>query len=198
MGRQHSAVSLSGSGHGGAVADRAVSASGDGPVISVWAPSAMAYAKVESVSGLSDLLAAWDLQARTVAQLRAPQLALQSPCLGWTVRDVLNHSLGVTAKLTEFASGLTDVPHAPPGDLLGADPALAVRTAAQRGRRAWTHADMTRRCHLPFGTFSAEATIGLNLFDVLAHTWDVTTAAGWRRKPATTICGWPRSPQPEK
>ena len=37
---------------------------------------------------------------------------------------------------------------------------------------------MTRQCHLPFGTFPASLAAGNNLFDVLAHTWDIAAAAG--------------------
>jgi hypothetical protein len=36
---------------------------------------------------------------------------------------------------------------------------------------------MARPCHLPFGTFLASVAAGINLFDVLAHTWDVAAAA---------------------
>jgi hypothetical protein len=38
---------------------------------------------------------------------------------------------------------------------------------------SWTMVDGTRLCHLSFGTFSADAAAGINLFDVLAHTWDI-------------------------
>ncbi len=131
---------------------------------------------VEVVQRLEDLLGALAAQGRIVGQLRGPQLSLNSACPGWTVREVLNHSIGVTRKLTDFASGVTDAPHSAPGDHLGGDPQLAVQTAAEDARKAWTQADLTRRCHLPFGTLSAEATIGLNLTDVLAHTWDIATA----------------------
>jgi len=131
---------------------------------------------VEVVQRLDDLLGALALQDRTVGQLQAHQLSLNSSCPGWTVGDVLNHSIGVTRKLITFASGVTDAPHSPPGDLLGGDPQRAVQTVAEEARKAWTHADMTRRCHLPFATLPAQDTIGLNLFDVLAHTWDIATA----------------------
>ena len=39
-------------------------------------------------------------------------------------------------------------------------------------------ADMERPCHLPFGTFPASLAAGINLFDVLAHTWDIAAATG--------------------
>lgn len=35
---------------------------------------------------------------------------------------------------------------------------------------------MTRTCRLSFGAFSAEAVAGINLFDALAHTWDIADA----------------------
>jgi hypothetical protein len=37
---------------------------------------------------------------------------------------------------------------------------------------------MGRTCQLSFGTFSADAVLGINLVDVLAHTWDVAVATG--------------------
>lgn len=32
---------------------------------------------------------------------------------------------------------------------------------------------MSRTCRLGFGVFPAETAAGINLFDVLAHTWDI-------------------------
>ena len=32
---------------------------------------------------------------------------------------------------------------------------------------------MSRSCRLGFGVFPAETAAGINLFDVLAHTWDI-------------------------
>jgi hypothetical protein len=36
---------------------------------------------------------------------------------------------------------------------------------------------MTRICELSFGLFTADVAAGVNLFDVLAHTWGSATAA---------------------
>jgi hypothetical protein len=96
------------------------------------------------------LVAALETQVTTGRQVRAPQLPLPSACPGWSVREVLNHSIGVTLKFTGFAAGVTDHPRAPAGDLVGRDHALALRSAAGSARAAWASADMTRRCHLPF------------------------------------------------
>jgi uncharacterized protein (TIGR03086 family) len=124
------------------------------------------------------LVAALETQVTTGRQVRAPQLPLPSACPGWSVREVLNHSIGVTLKFTGFAAGVTDHPRAPAGDLVGRDHALALRSAAGSARAAWASADMTRRCHLPFGTFPAGLAAGINLFDVLAHTGDIAIATG--------------------
>jgi uncharacterized protein (TIGR03086 family) len=124
------------------------------------------------------LLAALDVQARTGQQIGPGQLSLSTPCPLWPVRQVLNHSIGVTLKFASFAAGHTDHPRAPAGDLVGDDHALALRSAAEAARVAWASTDLTRLCSLPFGTFPAGLAAGINLFDVLAHTWDMAAAAG--------------------
>jgi uncharacterized protein (TIGR03086 family) len=124
------------------------------------------------------LVAALDTQVRTGRQVRIAQLGLESACPGWSVHDVINHSLGVTLKFAGFAAGRTDHPRAPAGDLVGPDHALALTRAAEAALVAWASADLTRPCHLPFGTFPADLAAGINLFDVLAHTWDIAAATG--------------------
>ena len=94
------------------------------------------------------------------------------------MREVMNHSIGVTLKFADFAAGGSDHPRSPPGDLVGRDHRRALRSAAAAARAAWASADMARPCHLPFGTFPASVAAGINLFDVLAHTWDIAAATG--------------------
>jgi uncharacterized protein (TIGR03086 family) len=124
------------------------------------------------------LIGALETQAATGARLRPAQLPLASTCPGWSVRDVLNHSIAVTLKFALFAAGTVDRPQEPTGDLVSADHVLALRSAAAAARAAWASADMTRRCRLSFGTFPADLAAGINLFDALAHTWDVAAATG--------------------
>jgi len=124
------------------------------------------------------LVAALDSQVETGRQISAAQLGLDSPCPGWSVREVINHSLGVTLKFADFAAGRTDHPRAPAGDLVGNDHVIALERAAGTARAAWADADLTRACHLPFGTFPASLAAGISLFDVLAHTWDIAAATG--------------------
>jgi uncharacterized protein (TIGR03086 family) len=131
------------------------------------------HAVTPVVNHREPLLDALALQLDVVRTLEPPDLLRPSRCEGWSVRDVLNHSMGVTVKFTDFAAGRTDQPRTPPGDVLGRDHRAAFEGVAQSARVAWASADMSRVCRLPFGTFSADLTAGINLFDLLAHTWDV-------------------------
>jgi uncharacterized protein (TIGR03086 family) len=122
---------------------------------------------------VTTLVGALELQLDVVQLVPADGLDLMSRCDGWTIREVLNHSLGVTRKFADFASGVTDEPHSPPGDLLGQDHRAAMRSTVNQAGAAWRTADMSRTCRLTFGAFPAEAVVGINLFDALAHTWDI-------------------------
>lgn len=122
------------------------------------------------------LLSALDLQLEVVSQLSVEHLDAASKCSEWTNRGVLNHSLGVTHKFAAFARGATDEPHAPPGDLMAGGHVAATRDAAGAAQ-AWSTAELTRVCRLSFGSFPATVAAGINLFDVLAHTWDIAPPA---------------------
>jgi uncharacterized protein (TIGR03086 family) len=123
------------------------------------------------------LIEALRVQVQVVERLAEPDLTLASACPEWSVGEVLQHSVGVTRKFTDFAAGRTDSPKAPAGDLLIPDHRTALQVTEAAARQAWTHTDLTRTCHLPFGSFSASEAAGINLFDVLAHTWDVAVVA---------------------
>jgi uncharacterized protein (TIGR03086 family) len=109
-----------------------------------------------------------DSSARLVGRITASQLHLITPNPGWTVRDVIGHSIGVTLKFAAFAAGTTDQPRTPKGDLVGADHHLAFEKAAQAAKASWA-VDLSRTCLLPFGEFPADLAAGINLFDLLAH-----------------------------
>jgi uncharacterized protein (TIGR03086 family) len=122
---------------------------------------------------IDGLVAALELQRDVAVAIDPDDLRMPSGCDGWTVRAVLDHSIGVTTKLAAFAAGDTDEPHAPAGDLVGSDHVVTMRTLVEHATRCWASVDLGRTCRLPFGTFTADEAAGINLFDVLAHTWDV-------------------------
>ena len=120
------------------------------------------------------LVQALDVQVAVCEDITREQLALGSMCEGWTVGDVINHSVGTTTKFAAFASGATDSPHAPDGDLVGPDHRHAVRAARNpSGRRAGPPPTRRGRATCRSGTFSSDLAAGINLFDVVAHTWDI-------------------------
>lgn len=89
-------------------------------------------------------MTAVEAQWRVGRQVAPADLRRDTKCPGWSVFDVLNHSIGVTLKFAEFASGSTDRPRSPTGDLIGdsLDDALGSMVAATR--REWESADMSR------------------------------------------------------
>jgi uncharacterized protein (TIGR03086 family) len=119
------------------------------------------------------LTAVLDAQVAVGNSVQGSQLSVASACRDWSVGEVMNHSIAVTTKFTQFALGATDRPHDPAGDLLGSDHRSALRSSTQAAKGAWAAADPTRLCHLSFGVFHAEHIAGINLFDALAHTWDI-------------------------
>src|ERR1039458_8176474 len=67
------------------------------------------------------LVDALSTQWRVGRQTAASDLPRASTCPGWSVRDVENHSIGVSLKSADFASAKTDHPRPPPGDLIGSN-----------------------------------------------------------------------------
>jgi uncharacterized protein (TIGR03086 family) len=132
------------------------------------------------VDRVAALVEALQLQLDVVGRIDPAGLAAGSRCPGWTVREALQHSLAVTSKFADFAAGTTDAPRTPTHDLLGGHHRAAAEDVVARATAAWAAADLARTCTLPFGTFPAEAAAGINLVDVLAHTWDVADPLGLR------------------
>jgi len=104
---------------------------------------------------VSDLIAALGLFGEVVADLAGRDFDVVTRCTPWSVYDVANHVAAVTMKFTMFASGETDLPRTPRGDVLAGDPVSGFEAAARASQLAWESVDPTRRCHLPFGVFPA-------------------------------------------
>jgi uncharacterized protein (TIGR03086 family) len=125
---------------------------------------------MEVVAALIDaLVGQWTVGRRATSA----ELSATSKCPEWSVLDVIGHSIGVTMKFTDFVSVATDHPRSPSGDQVGGSIDLALRSSLVSAKLAWSSADKTRECHLPFGIFAAELAAGISLMDVLAHSWDI-------------------------
>ena len=128
-----------------------------------------------------------DLLRRTVAEtdrlvqgLDEQQLAIQTPCADWTVRDLLNHITGgatMFAVSAEQGSVPDDVAATLGGDLLGDDFKGAWAAASQRALAAFELPGvMEKTVTLPFGSMPAGVALNIAIFDVATHACDLATA----------------------
>ena len=125
----------------------------------------------------SALDASYSQTAGLVAHFGDGDLAAPSPCAGWDVRALLNHLLGTTWMFTLVNNGLAAGEDA--GDVIGADPLLAVTTAAKENVASWGRpGSFEGELSYPFGTFPAQGAAMINLGEVVVHNWDVAQATG--------------------
>jgi uncharacterized protein (TIGR03086 family) len=109
-----------------------------------------------------------------IGRVRADQYDDRTPCEKWTVRDLLEHMIGVVGGLGAAAAGK-------PGDAfaLGADPAAQFQEAAAAALEAWrTPGVLDRVIDSGAGPMPGRVLAGINLLDTATHTWDVATATG--------------------
>jgi uncharacterized protein (TIGR03086 family) len=118
--------------------------------------------------------------AAIVKGVAAEQLRADSPCAGWDVRAVVNHTIGAMTMFRDaIDSGSADVEAIMSADLVGGDPASsfdrAGREVLDRFRRPGV---IGGTVNLPFGELPASFGIALLTNDVVVHGWDVARATG--------------------
>jgi uncharacterized protein (TIGR03086 family) len=123
----------------------------------------------------------WKQGAELVEALRPDELTLPTPCAGWDVRSLLNHTLGEVVMMTRVNGGQpggTD-DH---GDLAGDGLALGTLWD-ELGRdnvASWRDGGLEGDRVYFYGTFPAAAAVITNLGEVLLHSWDLAQATGRR------------------
>lgn len=121
---------------------------------------------------------------QVVAGLSATDLALPTPCAGWTVAHVLQHAGGdqraYVAALTG-EGGPTDDPFSPSGRLTES-PRELVETALAASAAAFALVDPAGEVStpLPIGPVPALSAAGAAAIDAAVHAWDVAVATGQR------------------
>jgi len=114
-----------------------------------------------------------------VSTVRADQWERPTPCVGWTVRDLVNHVVAENLWTAPLLAGATiaDVGDAYDGDVLGDDPGAAWDAATGAARHA---ADvpgaLERTVHLSVGDTPAAEYISQLFADHLIHAWDLAQA----------------------
>jgi len=112
---------------------------------------------------------------RVIAGTSASQHGDSTPCEEWTVRDLLEHMIGVVGGLGAAAAG-----QPPSGPFeLGADPAAQFEDAAAATLAAWrTPGVLDRIVDGGPGPMPGRVLAGINLLDTATHTWDLARATG--------------------
>lgn len=125
-----------------------------------------------------------DLLARTYDAVRGPMAQLDdnlldrpTPCALWTVRELVEHTIGA---IDMFAAAAGGPPTA--SDVGGPVEATVVDrfdVAVARNLAAWRSlADPGATLTLPFGELPADLVAGMNQLDSLVHAWDIGSALG--------------------
>jgi uncharacterized protein (TIGR03086 family) len=109
-----------------------------------------------------------------ISRVRSDQYDDETPCREWTVREVLEHIIGVVAGLGAAAAG------EPPGAFtLGPDPAAQFEEASAAALAAWRRPGvLDELVDGGPGPMPGRVLARINLLDTATHTWDLATATG--------------------
>jgi uncharacterized protein (TIGR03086 family) len=119
---------------------------------------------------------AWSQGAALVADLTEAELAATSPCAGWDVDALLDHTIVECAMFTRVNHG--EPAHIEGESLDRTDIPGAWAAAASANVASWRDQGVEGDRTYPFGTFPAEASLVINLGEVVVHAWDLAQATG--------------------
>jgi uncharacterized protein (TIGR03086 family) len=131
------------------------------------------------VDAIDALELAWKQGAELIAGLGPEELTRPTPCSGWDVRRLLNHTLGEVVMMTDVnrgrAGGTDD--H---GDLVGDGVSLGALwdETARANVDSWREAGVEGDRTYFYGTFPAGVAVVVNLGEVVVHSWDLAQATG--------------------
>ncbi|HEX3622546.1 MAG TPA: TIGR03086 family metal-binding protein [Acidimicrobiales bacterium] len=126
---------------------------------------------------VDQLADAMDLTGGLVAGVRPDQWGLDTPCSGWSVRDLVNHLVVGHRRFACFVRGepapSLDVDH------LGEDAVAAYRTTADELLEAFRQEGaLDRIVTVPIGPVPGIVALHLRLVEALVHGWDLASATG--------------------
>ncbi|GAO12476.1 putative MerR family transcriptional regulator [Streptomyces lydicamycinicus] len=113
--------------------------------------------------------------AALVAAVRPTDLALPTPCAGWTVRQLLDHMVWENLMATSIAEGAPRTDHT--ADHLGDDHRTAFADSVRAARTAFTGSGMLHRTYGPYEAPGAMI-VQQVVVELLAHGWDLARATG--------------------
>ncbi|BCK72096.1 hypothetical protein Srufu_060490 [Streptomyces libani subsp. rufus] len=113
--------------------------------------------------------------AALVADVRPEDLALPTPCAGWTVRQLLDHMVWENLMATSIAEGTPRADHT--ADHLGDDHRTAFADSVRAAHTAFTGSGMLHRTYGPYEAPGAMI-VQQVVVELLAHGWDLARATG--------------------
>jgi uncharacterized protein (TIGR03086 family) len=120
---------------------------------------------------------ACELNLELIEGLTAEKLNMATPCVEWTVRELLQHQVDSTLSFTAGARGLPTDGLAQP---LGDDPLGTYKSAVEEAWAAFDTAGLLdREVEFPgYGTQSGRTLVAAHFVDNLVHAWDLARALG--------------------
>jgi uncharacterized protein (TIGR03086 family) len=116
---------------------------------------------------------------RRLRTLSEDQWPLSTPCVAWTVRDLVNHVVVTAAMYTRLLDGCSrrEAEDILASDMLGDDPLAAFRAQARSVERAFRRPGaLERPCAHPLFDSTGERLLHARYVDVSVHTWDLARA----------------------
>ncbi|MYT16398.1 TIGR03086 family protein [Streptomyces sp. SceaMP-e96] len=113
--------------------------------------------------------------AALVAAVRPEDLALPTPCAGWSVRQLLDHMVWENLMATSIAEDAPRDDHT--ADHLGEDHRAAFDDSVRAALAAFTGSGMLRRTYGPYEAPGAMI-VQQVVVELLAHGWDLARATG--------------------
>jgi len=119
---------------------------------------------------------AFDAVAGLISNIRADQWSAPTPCADWTVRQVVNHLIGMNRVFVALLADQAPPPR-PAADHVEDDPVGAYRDSAAALLGAFGRPGvLDRTYHGPLGTATGAERLQIRLYDLLAHGWDLAQA----------------------
>jgi uncharacterized protein (TIGR03086 family) len=112
-----------------------------------------------------------------IDRIAADQWTAPTPCTEWSVRDLVNHLVGINLV---FVAMFEESPMPERGaDRLGADPAGTYRRSAAALQTAAARPGVLERTQAtPVGTATGAERLQWRIADLLVHGWDLVQATG--------------------
>jgi uncharacterized protein (TIGR03086 family) len=133
---------------------------------------------IERTARVEQLGRAFAAVGDLITKVRPQQWSAPTPCTNWTVRQLVEHLIGMNRV---FAALLADEPPPPrpAADHIEADPVGAYRDSAARLQAAFDQPGVLERTYRgPLGEATGAERLQIRLYDLLAHGWDLAQATG--------------------